>query len=110
MGFKVQITRSDFIQALKTTKVLKKLGKDNIKRERVEFTVKGFNLHVFVIGSERVIKVAGTGIGSGSALIGLPHYQILQKVPPHQDPINIEYNSESKRLIVGTTSFPTHTY
>ncbi len=107
MSFKIQISKSDFMEVLKTTKVLKKLGKVNIKRERVEFTFKDSNLHIFVIGSERVINGAGTG--EGSALIGLPHYQVFQKVPPFQDPITIEYNSDKNRLIVGTTSIPTLT-
>ncbi len=107
MGFKIQISKNDFMTVLKTTKVLKKLGKVNIKRERVEFTFKDTSLHVFVIGSERVIN--GVGTGKGTAFIGLPHYQVLQKVPPHQDLITIEYNSDKKKLIVGTTSFPTLT-
>jgi hypothetical protein len=105
MGYKIEISNRDFKDALKSTKVLKKLGKKNIANERVGFTFDGGMLRVLVISAERFVSALGDG--TGTAFISLVRYQALQKVPPIADPVKIEYDDIGKKLIIGTTSFPT---
>ena len=109
MSWRITIKTEDLLSVFKKTKVRKSLGKKNIAAELVELYFDRSSLSISVVGAKHSIDAQGEG--KALALIALSNYQRLQQAyiasPPHDESIQISYNSDATKITFGSTTIKT---
>ncbi|MFO1432657.1 MAG: hypothetical protein U1F76_21435 [Candidatus Competibacteraceae bacterium] len=98
----LQVALNDFIDAVKSLKVGRKLGKRNLNNEEAVFGFSDQELVVEAVGAQRRMRANGTW--QGRVHLAFLYVDALRRAPPTQDPLQIRF--ANGKLRIGTTVLP----